>query len=202
MLAPGEAVRRFTLVVSQFEKTGTIRFSVRAYSTLAFTLEKIKSPWRHKEEVRRLVVVVVVVTLRWQVTGQWKGLTAGGCANNKETWANNPRYQLVVDSPSHLQVPQWDPHGLVISHPQVQLKGPKQFQLGFDLVTVTAPDSSSPHYFRKKSSGLYRSGFVVVSLEVVAGTYELVPSTYLPQQESSFFLTVASSATFRLTKMR
>lgn len=171
VLPPGEALRRFTLVVSQFEKTGTIRFSVRAYSTLPFTLEKIKSPWRHKEEV----------------TGQWKGVTAGGCANNKETWGNNPRYQLVIDSPSHLQV---------------QLKGPKQFQLGFDLVTVTASDTASPNYFRKKSSGLYRSGFVVVSLEVVAGTYELVPSTYLAQQESSFFLTVASSATFRLTKAR
>ena len=41
------------MVVSQFEKTGTINFSVRAYSTLPFSLEKIKNPWRHKEEVRR-----------------------------------------------------------------------------------------------------------------------------------------------------
>ena len=51
VLSPGESVRRFTLVVSQFEKTGTINFSVRAYSTLPFSLEKIKNPWRHKEEV-------------------------------------------------------------------------------------------------------------------------------------------------------
>ena len=41
------------MVVSQFEKTGTINFSVRAYSTLPFSLEKIKNPWRHKEEVIR-----------------------------------------------------------------------------------------------------------------------------------------------------
>ena len=158
-----------------------------------------------------------MVTTLAQVTGQWKGVTAGGCANNKETWGNNPRYQLVIDSPSHLQVTLglglgWGlgmGRGLGLgmekfakSSQQVQLKGPKQFQLGFDLVTVTASDTASPNYFRKKSSGLYRSGFVVVSLEVVAGTYELVPSTYLAQQESSFFLTVASSATFRLTKAR
>ena len=52
VLSPGESVRRFTLVVSQFEKTGTINFSVRAYSTLPFSLEKIKNPWRHKEEVK------------------------------------------------------------------------------------------------------------------------------------------------------
>ena len=53
VLSAGESVRRFTLVVSQFEKTGTINFSVRAYSTLPFSLEKIKNPWRHKEEVIR-----------------------------------------------------------------------------------------------------------------------------------------------------
>ena len=51
VLGAGESVRRFTLVVSQFEKTGTINFSVRAYSTLPFSMEKIKNPWRHKEEV-------------------------------------------------------------------------------------------------------------------------------------------------------
>ena len=45
-----------------------------------------------------------------------------------------------------------------------------------------------------------RSGFVAVSLEMVAGTYELVPSTYLPGQEAPFFLSVACSATFKLTK--
>ena len=53
VLSAGESVRRFTLVVSQFEKTGTINFSVRAYSTLPFSLEKIKNPWRHKEEVKK-----------------------------------------------------------------------------------------------------------------------------------------------------
>ena len=51
VLGAGESVRRFTMVVSQFEKTGTINFSVRAYSTLPFSMEKIKNPWRHKEEV-------------------------------------------------------------------------------------------------------------------------------------------------------
>jgi len=171
VLSAGESVRRFTLVVSQFEKTGTINFSVRAYSTLPFSLEKIKNPWRHKEEV----------------TGQWKGVQAGGCANNRETWPNNPRYQLTLDSPCHLQV---------------QLKGPKQYQMGFDLITVAASDTASPHYFKKKSSGLYRSGFVVVGMEAVAGTYDLVPSTYLPNQEAPFFLSIACSHSFKLTKTR
>ena len=121
------------------------------------------------------------------MTGQWKGVQAGGCANNRETWPNNPRYQLTLDSPCHLQV---------------QLKGPKQYQMGFDLITVSASDTGSQHYFKKKSSGLYRSGFVVVGMEAVAGTYDLVPSTYLPNQEAPFFLSIACSHSFKLTKTR
>ena len=39
-----------------------------------------------------------------KITGQWKGRTAGGCANNRETWPDNPRFKLVIDSPSQIQV--------------------------------------------------------------------------------------------------
>ena len=34
----------------------------------------------------------------------WKGVTAGGCANNQDTWPNNPRFKLIVDSDSQIQV--------------------------------------------------------------------------------------------------
>jgi len=171
ILKPGENIRKFTLVVSQFEKTSTIFFSVKAYSTLPFSLEKIKTTWRHKEEL----------------TGKWSAGLAGGCANNRDTWPNNPRYQLVLDTPGQIHV---------------QLKGPKQFQLGFDLLTVTATDTASPHYFKKKSSGVYRSGFIVFTADAVAGTYELIPSTYTPGQEGPFFLMVASNSSFKLSRTR
>ena len=75
-------------------------------------------------------------------------------------------------------------------------------QLGFDILTVSAGDRSSEHYFAKKSSGLYRSGFVVLTVEAVAGTYEVVPSTFSPGQEGPFFLTVASNSSFKLSKTR
>ena len=77
----------------------------------------------------------------------------------------------------------------------MQLKGPKQYQLGFDLITVSASDTGSQHYFKKKSSGLYRSGFVVVGMEAVAGTYDLVPSTYLPNQVLLSELNIAKGTT-------
>jgi len=169
VLPKGESTRRFTLVVSQFEKSTTIYFTVRAYSNQPFTLQKVKNPFRNKKEM----------------TGQWKGRTAGGCANNKETWPDNPRYKLVVDSPSQIQI---------------ELKGPRDYQIGFDLLCISAADTASPHYFKKKSSGIYRPGFVICNWEVVAGTYDLLPSTYRAGQESSFFLNVACSASFQISR--
>jgi len=165
-LKPGDA-RRYTLVVSQYEKTATIYYTVRAYSTLPFTLAKIGNPYRNKQEL----------------TGQWKGRTAGGCGNHRDTWQNNPHYRIVLDSNCHLQI---------------QLKAPKQFQIGMDIVCVSAQDKDSPNYFKKKPSGLYRSGFVVMSVEAVAGTYDIVPSTYKQDQESAFFLIVSCSASFKI----
>ena len=159
------------MVVSQFEKSSTIYFSIKAYSTLPFSLERIRSTWRHKEEV----------------TGKWGSSTAGGCANNRDSWPSNPRYQLHLHTQGQIHV---------------QLKGPKQYQIGFDILTVSASDKNSQQYFSKKSSGLYRSGFVVLTVEAVAGVFDIIPSTFSPGQEGPFFLMVASNSSFKLTKTR
>ena len=66
-----------TLVVSQYEKTATIYYTIKVFSTVPFELKKLVDPYRHKEEV----------------TGSWQGATAGGCGNYKDTYQNNPRYQ-------------------------------------------------------------------------------------------------------------
>ena len=47
---------------------------------------------------------IYLINAAMQVTGQWKGASAGGCANNRETWPHNPRFKLVIDSLSTLQV--------------------------------------------------------------------------------------------------
>jgi len=169
VLPKGENVRRFTLVVSQFEKTATIFFSVRAYSNQPFSLEKVKNPFRNKKEL----------------TGQWSGRSAGGCSNNSDTWPNNPRFKLTVDTDSQIQI---------------EMKGPKVYQIGFDLITTSAKNTASPHYFKKKSSGIYRPGFVIVTLDVVAGTYDILPSTFKAGQEGHFFISVASTASFVFSK--
>ena len=92
--------RRYTLVISQYEKSTTLHFTLRVYSSLPFTLKKIGNPYKFKKEF----------------VGEWsvKNLTAGGCANNRETYANNPRFQIEVDKDCQILI---------------ELKGPKQYQV-------------------------------------------------------------------------
>ncbi len=33
-----------------------------------------------------------------ELTGEWKGKTAGGCQNNPSTYKNNPLFQLVLNN--------------------------------------------------------------------------------------------------------
>lgn len=43
--------RRYTLVISQYEKTTTIYYTLRVYGTSPFTLRKIAEPYKFEKEV-------------------------------------------------------------------------------------------------------------------------------------------------------
>ncbi|XP_014469420.1 PREDICTED: calpain-7-like [Dinoponera quadriceps] len=161
---------KYTLVISQYEKTNTIFYTLRVYGTCPFSLQKIPQFYKYEEEV----------------TGQWKGATAGGCGNHP-TYMGNPRYQLVLESAHN------NNYVLII------LKGPKQYQIGFDINTVVLNDTNAATAFKTKSSGPFRSGFVYLELEdIPAGTYHIIPSTYMPGQEGPFFLICKSSCNLQL----
>ncbi|XP_063233327.1 calpain-7-like [Bacillus rossius redtenbacheri] len=165
------SARRYTLVVSQYEKMHTIHYTLRAYATCPISLGKIPNPYEYSKQVS---------------DGQWKGPTAGGCGNHPATHFNNPRYRLVLESAR--------------SQLLLDLRGPKQYQIGMDVICVVASDQNAPGRFSKKHSGAFRSGFVVMELEdVPAGTYDIIPSTFLPGQEGPFILTVKSSSSFQLS---
>lgn len=168
--------RRYTLVVSQYEKMHTIYYTLRAYASCPFTLSKIGSPCQHTYKI---------------TGGQWKGITAGGCGNHPTTYPNNPNYQMKLET-SHNN-----------NHILLDLKGPKLYQIGLDVVCVTANDQNAPGIFRKKSSGAFRSGFVVMEIEgVPAGTYNIIPSTFLPGQEGPFLLTIKSSCPVTVNRLQ
>jgi hypothetical protein len=126
ILGPGSA-SKYTIVISQYEKSTTIYYTLRAYATCPFSLKKIGDPYRFQK----------------QVTDEWRGPTAGGCPNHPLTHKNNPKFRLEIESGSNNQV-------------FVELKGPKQYQLGVDVTILKVNDDSVTAPFRSKSSGAYR----------------------------------------------
>ncbi|XP_050080262.1 calpain-7-like [Anopheles maculipalpis] len=167
------AERRYTLVVSQYEKTATIYYSLRAYSRTKFELKQLGPRYTTVENLN----------------GEWKGKTAGGCLNHPLTYKNNPLYRLHI-GPA-------DTSELVI-----ELRGPKVYQVGLDLTVVSLSDETVTAPFVSQKTGVYRSGFCVLDLQgIPAGVYQVRPSTYQPEQESPFFLKVKSTTNVVIEKV-
>lgn len=116
----------------------------------------------------RLRADLIPRCLRLQVNGQWKGLSAGGCGNYKDSYKHNPIYQLNLERPGPLliqlrgsrsEVTQilritetwWDnPVWLPVSC--------RQYSVGFEMVTVSTVGDPGSSTFQKKNSGDYRCG--------------------------------------------
>lgn len=155
----------YTLVVSQYEKSTTIYYTLRAYSRNPFEFKAIPSKYIGKQTVN----------------GEWKGSRAGGCQNHPATYRNNPRFSLKL-GPKDL------------SNLVIELRGPKVYQVGFEITVASLEDPTITAPFVSKMSGSYRSGYCVLDLnDMPAGQYYIIPSTYLPGQESPFILNVKAT---------
>lgn len=173
MVLKEAGTHKFTLVVSQYEKHLTIHYSLRVYSTCPFNLHKIKNYCKHKHEI----------------TGRWSGANAGGCPNHPATYKNNPMYQFRADTD--------------LQAVRIELKAPKEVQIGFEVICVEAKNTQASGYFSKKQSGAYRSGFVVLEiLDVVSGVYNVIPSTFYPNTDAPYFLNVYSSSSLKVNKLK
>ncbi|XP_061229137.1 calpain-7 isoform X1 [Neopsephotus bourkii] len=162
----------FTLVVSQYEKQNTIHYTIRVYSMCKFTFSKIPTPY----------------TISKRVNGQWKSHSAGGCGNFRDTYKNNPIYQFQLDKNGPLLI---------------ELRGPRQYSVGFEIITVSTVGEPGSYGFQKKSSGDYRCGFCYLELEnIVAGVYNIIPTTFLPQQEGPFFLDFNSATPLKVSQLQ
>ncbi|GJQ86062.1 hypothetical protein Trydic_g10262, partial [Trypoxylus dichotomus] len=126
ILGPGSS-RKYTLVVSQYEKTATIYYTLRAYATCPFSLTKIADPYKYTKEM----------------SGEWKGITAGGCGNHPQSHKNNPKFRVDIESARN-------DNSLFI-----ELKGPKQYQVGFDVTITNLADDSISAPFKTTSSGAF-----------------------------------------------
>ena len=172
-----KGISKYTLVISQYEKNNTISYTLRIYSSCEFSLNKITDPYKKEYEKR--------------VSGQWKGQSAGGCGNYRDSHNCNPIYQLRVDG------------GGTDNFILVELLGPKQYSVGFEITTVSETTPGSPGAFKKTTSGDYRNGYSVFELNRISGgIYNIMPSTFLPGQEGPFFLDVSSSCPVTLTQLQ
>lgn len=52
--------RNYTVVVSQYEKSTTIYYTLRAYATCPFSLTKIVDPYKHEKQVCIYLVLIDV----------------------------------------------------------------------------------------------------------------------------------------------
>ncbi|XP_036287418.1 calpain-7 isoform X9 [Pipistrellus kuhlii] len=127
-------------------------------------------------------------TLSKQIHGKWSGQSAGGCANFQETHRNNPIYQFHIEKTGPLLI---------------ELRGPRQYSVGFEVVTVSMVGDPGPHGFQRKSSGDYRCGFCYLEFEnIPAGIYNIIPSTFLPKQDGPFFLDFNSIIPIKTTQLQ
>ncbi|XP_043117711.1 calpain-7 [Puntigrus tetrazona] len=170
LTSPG--THTFTLVVSQYEKQNTINYTLRVYSVCKFNFSKIPTPFIHTK----------------RVNGQWKGASAGGCGNYKDTFKNNPIYQFNMEKAGPLLI---------------ELRGSRQYSVGFEVVTVSTAGDPGSSSSQKRGSGDYRCGFCYMEVEnLPAGIYNVTPTTFLPKQEGPFFLDFGSATPLRVSQLQ
>ncbi|XP_006635595.1 calpain-7 [Lepisosteus oculatus] len=162
----------FSLVVSQYEKQNTIHYTLRVYSGCKFNFSKIPTPYTHSK----------------RVNGQWKGQSAGGCGNYKETHKYNPIYQFQLEKAGPLLI---------------ELRGSRQYSVGFEVIAVSSVGDPGPSAAQKRSSGDYRCGFCYMEADCVpAGVYNIIPTTFLPKQEGPFFLDFNTTTPIKVSKLQ
>uniref|UniRef100_A0A8B9HF97 Calpain catalytic domain-containing protein n=1 Tax=Astyanax mexicanus TaxID=7994 RepID=A0A8B9HF97_ASTMX len=164
LTSPG--THTFTLVVSQYEKQNTIDYTLRVYSVCKFNFGKIPTPFTYTK----------------RINGQWKGITAGGCGNYRDSYKHNPSYQFSLEKSGPLLI---------------ELRGSRQYSVGFEVIPVS---SAGEQAVQKKASGDYRCGFCCLEIDhLPAGTYRVIPTTFLPKQEGPFFLDFSSATPLRVS---
>jgi len=133
----------------------------------------------------------------WQMRlyqGNWiKGVSAGGCRNNPETFHINPQLNLLVS----------DMEEVVVSLNQHSIMEPKV--IGFTAYALSGKSTTEtiPKAFFKKNKSLVNSQYtnsrqVSHRCQLEQGAYLILPTTFEPGQESGFTLRVYSAKPIKL----
>jgi len=115
--------------------------------------------------------------LKIAVNGAWSGATAGGCSN-APSWSNNPQFAFALKAPGKV---------IVNLAPRNTKKKP---HIGF---LVFSGDSRVTSAFGAIHTASFIDADVAAELDLGAGRYTVVPSTFDPGEQYEFTLTLYSS---------
>jgi len=166
----------YTLVISQYQKTQTIYYSLRIYSVVPFNLKEIIKNFNHKKEIK----------------GEWNALNSGGCMMHQSSYSLNPVYRLeILCSNEH-------ENDILI-----EIKAPKDISVGFDLYSIKLDNPNSENSFFKKSVDAFRYAVNVLEIKKIPkGEYNLIPCTYNPNIKSPYIIKVESTTNIQLQKIK
>lgn len=85
----------------------------------------------------------------------------------------------------------------------IELRGPRTYQVGLELSVGSLVDPNVTAPFVTKATGSYRNGFCVLDLHnLPAGIYYVMPSTFLPAQESPFILNFKATTGIKINRVQ
>lgn len=157
-----------TLVLSQFEKSADLNYTLSCFCTSPFSLGKPTKPLSNKDEIK----------------SEWTEETAGGSPNSLTGFSTNPMWKISI------------PHGG--SKIQLQCRATKTLAINLVMFQGSVKKKSDVMRMGDATvldSGAYRPGFVVTNVQFIpdSGDYTLVASTYEKEQVGKFVLSIFSS---------
>ncbi|XP_065178914.1 calpain-7-like [Sycon ciliatum] len=166
----------YMLVISQYEQTNNIDYTLEVHATCSIQLKLMPT-------------VAEMYRIHKHVADKWTAATAGGCQNNRTTFGNNPVFQLTLQ-------------GTGTANLLVELKGIKEFAVGFDI--SADPNSAEGKSYKLPPPATYRPGYYVQSFPNVPcpGVFRIIPTTYDAGKVGPFFLDVYCSTTFVLERLK
>ncbi|CAH1109619.1 unnamed protein product [Psylliodes chrysocephalus] len=132
----------------------------------------------------------------WQMRlyqGVWqKGVSAGGCRNNPDTFHINPQLHLLLNEMEEV----------IVSLNQHSIMEPKVIGFTSYLLSKSTNETINKNFFKKNKS-LFNSQYtnsrqISHRCQLEQGGYLIIPTTFEPSQESGFTLRVYSSKPLKL----
>ncbi|KAJ6242858.1 calpain-15 [Anaeramoeba flamelloides] len=128
--------------------------------------------------------------------GKWKGETAGGCLNFKDSCYKNPHYLLSIDMPTHCY----------ITLTQQPPKGVKNFNMGVWLIKNGGKRVKRLYVGQKVATSgnyvAYKTVVCQVKLEPLNEPYTVFISTFKQGEEADFTISVKSDQKIKFEELK